>query len=323
MQADLRTALADKTRRFVWIRRGLSPKVAQQVHDLGLPGLAFRRELRRAYPAGELAGHVLGGVNIDNKGVAGIEHYIDEEVGVEGVHSAELSDRAPVRLSLDIGVQHSLEDELDTAMRRYRTEGAAGLVLDIKTGEVVASASLPRVDPQRPLTQPAAGAHRPRVGGTYELGSVFKTMTVALALNEGLATSSTVLDVRAPLTAGRFTITDLHPLGRPLTVEEVFTHSSNVGAGMLALEAGPERFKAFLKRVGLSEPMKTEAGLARCTAIARSHRSHRTHHHELRSRHRGGAVAVRRRCRLHPQRRQARHTRRSCATGRPWTSLQP
>ncbi len=134
-QADLRAQLADKTRRFVWIRRGLSPRTAQDVHDLGLPGLAFRNELRRAYPGGELAGHILGGVNIDNKGIGGIEKYIDEKVGVEGVHSAELSDRAPVRLSIDIGVQHSLEDELDTAMRHYHTEGAAGVVIDVKTGK--------------------------------------------------------------------------------------------------------------------------------------------------------------------------------------------
>ena len=110
-QTELRHALADKSRRFVWIRRGLAPKVAQRIHDLGLPGLAFRKELRRAYPAGELAGHVLGAVNVDNKGVAGIEKHIDDGIGVDAVHGAELSARAPVRLSLDIGVQHTLEDE--------------------------------------------------------------------------------------------------------------------------------------------------------------------------------------------------------------------
>ena len=257
---ELRGALADRTRRFVWVRRGLSPKVAQQVHDLGFPGLAFRNELRRAYPAGRLAGHVLGAVNIDNKGVAGIEKYIDDAVGVDAVHGAEFSDRAPVRLTIDIGVQHALEDELDTAVRRYRTQGAAGLVLDVKTGEVVASASLPRIDPGVPAAAPDL-RHLDKIsGGSYELGSVFKTMTVAMALDEGIATAATMYDVREPLVAGRYTIADMHPAGRPLSVEEIFTHSSNVGAGMLALAAGPERFGDFLKRLHLVDQIATETG---------------------------------------------------------------
>lgn len=259
-QAELRKALSDRTRRFVWIRRGLSPAVAQRVHDLGLPGLSFRKELRRAYPSGKLAGHVLGSVNLDNKGLWGIEKYIDDAIGVEAVHGATLTDHAPVRLSLDLGIQHALEDELETAWRRYHTEGAAGLVLDIKTGEVVASGSLPRIDPSRPM-QAMDGHFADRLtAGTYELGSVFKTMTIAMALDAKVATAASVLDVRQPLTAGRFTISDFHPAGRPLTVAEVFTHSSNVGAGMLAVDAGVERMTAFLKRAGLLDPMKTEAG---------------------------------------------------------------
>ncbi len=259
-QADLRRSLSDKARRFVWIRRGLSPRVAQRVHDLGLPGISFRKELRRAYPAGELAGHIIGSVNVDNKGTSGIEKYVDDVIGVEPVHSATLSDRAPVRLSIDLGVQHTLEDELETALRRYHTEGAAGLIMDVTTGEIVASASLPRVDPSRPAMALDPNNLNRVTDGTYELGSVMKTMTIAMALDAGTATADTILDVRQPLTAGRFTITDLHPAGRALTVAEVFTHSSNVGAGMLALEAGADKVTAFFKRAGLLEPIKTEAG---------------------------------------------------------------
>ena len=258
--AELRDALSDKSRRFVWIRRGLSPKVAQRIHDLGLPGLAFRKELRRAYPAGALAGHVLGFVNVDNKGMAGIEKYIDDAVGVDPVNSATLSTRAPVRLSLDAGIQYALEDELDTAVRRYKSEGAAGIVLDVKTGEIIASASLPRVEPSQPSATTDAKYADKITGGTFELGSVFKTLTIAMALDEGLATPSTVLDVREPLQAGRFTIRDFHSAGRPLTVAEVFTHSSNVGAGMLAQKAGPDRMHGFLQKLGMLTPIKTEAG---------------------------------------------------------------
>ncbi|AGK56429.1 peptidoglycan glycosyltransferase [Hyphomicrobium denitrificans 1NES1] len=260
-QKDLLRALSDRSRRFIWVRRGVSPKIAQRVHDLGLPGLSFRYELKRAYPAGALAGHVLGSVNVDNRGLTGIEKYIDDNVGTDPVHSAVLSTRPPVRLSLDIGVQHALEDELDDAEEMYGTEGAAGLILNIKTGEVLASASLPRVDPTWP-SQALDNKHLDRMtAGTYELGSVFKTLTIAMAFDEGLAKPDTMIDVRQPLEVGRFTVTDYHASNRPLSVTEVFTHSSNIGAGMLALQAGPERFEAFLRKFGLLTQLKTEEGV--------------------------------------------------------------
>ncbi len=252
--------LSDRNRRFIWVRRGVAPGIAQKVHDLGLPGISFRYELKRAYPGGKMAGHLLGYTDVDNRGVSGIERYIDDKVGVDPVHSAVLSSRPPVRLSIDIGVQHALEDELDEGARRYKSEGAAGVVLNIKTGEIIASASLPRVDPAWPM-QALDNKHIDRMAaGTYELGSVFKTLTLAMAFNEGLAKPDTLLDVRQPLEAGRFTVKDFHPSNRPLTVTEVYTHSSNVGAGMLALEAGPEKLQAFLKNLGLLDQMTTEEG---------------------------------------------------------------
>lgn len=259
-QKELLRALSDRSRRFIWVRRGVSPKIAQRVHDLGLPGLSFRYELKRAYPAGSLAGHVLGSVNVDNRGLTGIEKYIDDSVGTDPVHAAVLSTRAPVRLSLDIGVQHALEDELDDAEKTYNTKGAAGLVLNIKTGEVLASASLPRVDPAWP-TQALDDKHLDRLtGGTYELGSVFKTLTIAMAFDEGIAKPDTMIDVRRPLEVGRFTVTDYHASNRPLSVTEIFTHSSNIGAGMLALQAGSEKFEGFLRKFGMLTQIKTEAG---------------------------------------------------------------
>ncbi len=259
-EAALRDDLADRTRRFVWIKRGLSPKTAQTVHDLGLPGLDFRRELRRAYPGGKLAGHALGYVNIDNKGVAGIERYVDEVVGVEAVQGATLAERAPVRLSLDIGVQHAVEAELESAVKRYEAKGAAGIVLDVNSGEILASASIPEVDPAYPAMSLEPRRADKVAGSTFELGSVFKTATVAMALDAGVVTLDTQVDVRAPLAAGRFTIKDLHPLGRPLSVAEIFIHSSNVGAAKLALMVGPEHQQEFLRRLQLLDPMKTEVG---------------------------------------------------------------
>lgn len=256
----LRRDLSDRNRRFTWVRRGLSPRVAQAVHNLGLPGLDFRRELRRAYPGGKLAGHILGYVNIDNKGVAGIERYVDEVVGVESVQGATLAERPPVRLSIDIGVQHAVEAELASAIERFKARGAAGLVLDVSTGEVLASASLPTVDPGQPNMSLDPGNLDKIAGSTFELGSVFKTLTVAMALDAAIATPETIIDVRKELTAGRFTIKDLHPLRRPLSVAEIFLHSSNVGSAMLAMQAGQKHFQDFLRQMRLLDPMRTEAG---------------------------------------------------------------
>jgi cell division protein FtsI (penicillin-binding protein 3) len=256
----VRSLLDDRDRRFVWIRRGLSPKIAQKVHDLGLPELAFRYELRRAYPLGRLAGHVLGHVNIDNKGVAGIERYVYDAKGVEPVHGATLSAEAPLRLSLDVGVQHTLEEELAGAMHRYGARGAAGLVMDVAAGEISAAASLPRVDPSRPADGDDAARLDKVSGGAFELGSVWKIVTLAMALEGGRTSLETMIDVTQPLSADGFKIADLHPAGRPLTVAEVFVRSSNIGAGLLALEAGAERQRAFLERLGLWGAMRTEAG---------------------------------------------------------------
>ncbi len=257
--SGLRTSLSDKSRRFVWIRRGLPPWVAQKVHNLGLPGLAFRDELKRTYPMGSVAGHVIGSVNIDNKGVSGIESYIDTAIGVEGVFGATRSRKTAVRLSLDLGVQHSLESELASAVNRYQATAASGIVMDVHTGEVLGSVSLPSIDPGQPL-EAAAPERLDRVaGGTYELGSIFKIVTLAMALDDGKGVYSLV-DTTEPLKEGPFTITDLHPLNRPMTVAEVFTHSSNVGAALLALESGTERQRSFLDNLHLLTPIGTEQG---------------------------------------------------------------
>ncbi|MBY0226661.1 MAG: penicillin-binding protein 2 [Hyphomicrobium sp.] len=254
---ELRQSLADKSRRFVWVRRGLSPAMAQRVHNLGIPGLLFVDEIRRTYPAGRLGGHILGRVDIDNRGTGGIERYIDEIGASEAAVGARLSARAPVRLSLDLGVMHALDEELAGAMVRYEAAGAAGLVMDVLTGEVVASVSRPGVDPA--VYEDALDPSRiDRIAaGTYELGSIMKLVTVAMALEMGRSLDSMV-DTAEPLKAGRFTIEDLHPLGRPMSVSEVFIHSSNVGAGQLALSAGAATQKAFLQKLGLWSALKTE-----------------------------------------------------------------
>lgn len=265
--AEVRRSLLDTSKRFVWVRRQLPPKLAQVVHDLGLPGFSFRKELRRAYPLGALAGHILGGVNVNNRGVSGLERYIDDIVGVDPIRATRPSERPPVRLSIETGAQAALEDELDDAMKRFHAPAAAAVVLDAKSGEIVAGASVPRIEPARALDA-LDQAKRDRLqSGTYELGSIFKTVTLAMALDAHDITPETMFDVTAPLTAGRFEIKDLHPAGKPLSVTDIFLLSSNVGAGMIALQEGTAAQKDFLARIGLISPMRTEAGPVALPAI--------------------------------------------------------
>src|SRR5215468_11995532 len=258
--AELRKTLSDKSRRFAWVTRGLTPRQAQQVHALGLPGLALRTEPKRVYPLGRLTGHVLGTVNTDNRGVAGIERMLDDTNLAEAVQGPARATAEPVRLSLDLGVQHALTEELKQACVRYAAAAAAGVVLDAGSGEILGAASLPEADPARPMDWLDGQRADKLAGGTFELGSIFKMFTLAMALEAGIADLDRVYDVREPLAAGPYVIKDPYPQGRPLTVREIFLHSSNVGAGMLALQAGVDRQQAFLERMGLMKPARTEAG---------------------------------------------------------------
>jgi cell division protein FtsI (penicillin-binding protein 3) len=255
---DVRRALADRQRRFLWLRRGLSPRLAQAVNDLGLPGLGFKKELRRAYPLGSLAGHILGHVNASNLGVFGIERHIDETAAPEPAHSARTTERPPVRLSIDVAAQGALESELADTSSRLNAAGAAAIVMDANSGEIVAAASLPRADPSKfgDVDRPD---RRDRLqNGAFELGSIFKAFTIAMSLDMGRVTPASVIDVRQPITSGRYEFKD--KIDRPLTVSEVFVLSSNIGTAQLALDAGTSEQKLFLARAGLLSPMRTEAG---------------------------------------------------------------
>ena len=261
-QRGLLSGLNDKTRRFVWIKRGMTPAEAAKVHDLGLPGLSFRDELRRVYPAGEDAGHVLGFVDVDNRGAGGIERYIDAQNLFDLTDGAGRSDRPPLALSLDLAVQHSLHAELEQAIGDYHAAAAAGLVLDVQTGEVLADMSLP----DYAAGNAAASLESNRLdrieGGTFELGSVFKTITLAMAEDAGVLKPDKTYDTSLPLQVGAFSIDDFHPTRRQLTAEEVFLHSSNIGAAMMAEDVGETRMHAFFDRLGLTTPLTTELGRA-------------------------------------------------------------
>lgn len=258
--AELRRHLADNARRFMWIKRGLTPIEAQRVHDLGLPGLGFRREPRRVYPTRFLTSHIIGHVDVDNRGISGIERHIDEIGESDAAAAPRRSQRAPVQLSIDLGVQNAVADTLAEAMKQYKSQAASGVILDAASGEVIAAVSLPDLDTERFPEASEADRIDRVTGGVFELGSIAKIVTLGLALDDLGASLTRIYDTREPLRFGRYTISEQYPPGRPLTLAEILIRSSNVGAGLIAMEAGVARQRAFLDRLGLLDTIRTEAG---------------------------------------------------------------
>jgi cell division protein FtsI (penicillin-binding protein 3) len=245
---------------FVWLKREITPKQQQEIHRLGIPGIGFLRENKRVYPTGNEVAHLIGLVNIDNQGIAGMEKWLDNN-GLADLHRAGFAtDRLqrPVELSIDLRVEHALRDELLKAKEKYKAKAASGLISNVKTGEIVAMVSLPDFDPNNPRE-----AHDPdRINrlttGVFEMGSTFKALTLAMALDSGKANLNTLFDARGALHYGKFAIHDTHPLGRSISLSEVFTFSSNVGAARIALGQGVEAHKAFLKKLGQLDRLRTE-----------------------------------------------------------------
>lgn len=245
---------------FTWIQRGLTPRQRTEIMALGIPGIGFRTETRRFYPGGPVASHILGLVNIDNQGTAGMEKYIDQ-AGLGDLRAAglaTLSSLEPVALSIDIRVQTIVHDELQQAMQRYQALAAGAVVLNIKTGEVMAMASLPDFDPNTPLDALKSDRLNRMTAGTFEMGSTIKSFTTAMALDSGLFQLNTMVDASKPLRFGHQTISDFHGKYRKLALWEVFVYSSNIGSGREADTVGIARHREFLKRLGLLDRMVTE-----------------------------------------------------------------
>jgi cell division protein FtsI (penicillin-binding protein 3) len=220
------------------------------VHYLGLPGLGYRREQKRVYPNGHSSSHVLGMVDLDNRGTAGMERYIDKALllgqGDEG------GDRArPVTLSIDMRVQFALRDELVKAVDEFKAKAAVGIIMDAHTGELMAMSSLPDFDPNDPMASDDDSRFNRATLGVYELGSVFKAVTLAAALDSGKVQFNERFDATQPIKIARFTIHDFHAENRWLSVPEIFMVSSNIGTAKIALQLGTDNYRAYLQRFGL------------------------------------------------------------------------
>ncbi len=250
-RAELEQKLSSK-KNFIWIKRKLTPRQKWQINALGVPALNFRAEEDRLYPHGRLAAHALGYVDIDGNGLAGVEHYFDERLS-EAARTSE-----PLALALDIRVQYALADELEAAMRAHQAIGAAGLVMDVRTGEVLALVSMPDFDPNNVRGVGDAQKFNRASKGVYELGSTFKTFTFANALDDRVATLDDGYDATKPLKISRFLIRDDHPKKRYLSLPEIFAFSSNIGTAQLALDIGGERQQEFMQSIGLLTPSSVE-----------------------------------------------------------------
>ena len=244
-------------RGFDWLKREITPRQQADILALGLPGIGFKRETKRYYPGAETASHILGHTNIDNQGIAGIEKYLDD-TWLRDFHSSGFDvkkELLPVRLSLDLRVQHFIRETLLEAREKYKAVAAAGVVLNVRTGEIVGMSSLPDYNPNEPKLANKPDRLNRMSAGLFEMGSTFKTFTTAMALDSGKVNLRSRFDASKPLRIGRFTINDFHGKRRVLTVPEVFIYSSNIGTAKMADVVGIDGHKEFLTRIGLLDRM--------------------------------------------------------------------
>lgn len=236
-------------RGFVWLRRHLTPRQKYLVNRLGIPGLDFRSEVRRVYPLGSLAGHLVGFTDIDGRGLAGVERRFDEALRAKD---------SALALSVDVRVQHALAAELERALAKFQASGAAGLVMDAATAELLAMVSLPAFNPNFFRHAGKEQLFNRAALGVYEMGSVFKIFTAAMALDGGTATLGDRYDATKPLRVSRFVIRDYRPKNRWLTVPEILRYSSNIGTARMVLQVGHDRHLGFMSELGMLRPAGLE-----------------------------------------------------------------
>ncbi|MDO9488071.1 MAG: penicillin-binding protein 2, partial [Sphingomonadaceae bacterium] len=239
--------------KYRYLQRRVLPTDAKRINAIGEPGILLEREPERLYPNLGLASHILGYTDIDGKGAAGAERAFDERLSRADMRGT------PLMLSIDSRIQQAMEHELAVAMQKFSAVGAAGIVLDVKTGEVLAMTSLPELNPNDAGKGSLEARFNRTTLGVYELGSTFKPFTVAMAMDAGTVRSmGQMYDCPKGLRVGRFTITDTHPFGRRCTVAEIMQESSNIGTAQIARELGGARQKAFLQKMGFLEPVSIE-----------------------------------------------------------------
>ncbi|MEM7071519.1 MAG: penicillin-binding transpeptidase domain-containing protein, partial [Pseudomonadota bacterium] len=215
--------------RFVWLHRRITPAQQLAINRLGVPGLDFKKIKTRLYPHGHLVSHIIGYRNLDNQGIAGLEQALDDDLFI---------DDTPLSLSLDVRVQHVLKSELENTIEAYEADSGVAIVMDIHTGQLLGMVSFPDFDPNRPSDFKARAHYHSASVGRYELGSVFKVLNTAIALDSGKVDISSHFDAGKPLVHSRRVIRDYRAKNRKLSVPEILIYSSNIGSAKMILETG-------------------------------------------------------------------------------------
>jgi len=249
-ESRLRTAFAPK-RGYVLVQRGLTPDRRDAVMHFGLPGLNFEDGYRRYYPSGRIFAHAVGQVDTDDRGISGLELGLEDRL--RGRHAA-----TPIGLSLDMRVQYALEHETEEAMREFHAKAAGGIVLNVRTGEVLALASLPDYEPNSRAPQPQDSTRNRMTQDVYELGSIFKIFAFTEAVEEKTIRLDEPFEVGQPYKLGHYLIHDFERLGPVLPAAMVFAQSSNIGTAQIELRSGAAKQKPFLSKLGLLQGLRTE-----------------------------------------------------------------
>ncbi len=261
----------EKAKRFVWVKRQAKPEEVAKVKALSLPGIGFSKEPRRFYPQRELAGHVVGIVGKEGKGLDGLELAFEEELSGqagrrEGFRDAKgrklvtqrLDDDAPregatLTLTLDNRIQYMAEKALARAVEDAKATAGMAVVLDPKSGELLALANYPRLNPNTPNEAHAEAFRNRSVSDAFEPGSTFKAFVVAGALEEKAITESTLFDCeKGAWRVGRHTVNDTHPQGI-LTPGKILQVSSNIGAAKIGQKLGREKLVDYYARFGFGD----------------------------------------------------------------------
>jgi len=228
-------------RKFVWIKRNITPKQKYALNAIGDPALGFKEENHRVYPNNNLTAHIVGYTDVDGNGIAGIEKSFDEILK---------SSKETLQLSVDLKVQHAMRSELLEAMKTFKAKAAIGMVMNVNTGEVIAMVSLPDFDPNNINLAIDDEKFNRATLGVFEMGSTFKLFSTAAAIDSNKVNFGTTFDVRDPIKSGRFTISDLHSKKRLLSVPEIFIYSSNIGTAKMAEVLGAEKIQSFYHSMG-------------------------------------------------------------------------